>query len=207
MLAIGCDDKKVMLWDIKKDDLFKKLSGHDNDVKGVAFSPDGSKLATGGKDNSAIIWDAATGDKIKALNGHSNNVNTVAYRPDGKYLATGSDDNTIVLWDAKTGNSVNTLTGHSDKMSVLAFIPGSNVLTSGDSASPAVVVRGPFGIPVAGSAETACKLIFWDTDTAAQVKAIDSECNLSSLAYSPDGKYLATGHAVNNSFITVFERK
>jgi hypothetical protein len=44
-------------------------------------------------------------------------------------------------------------------------------------------------------------------NTTTQLKAIDSDCGLSSLAYSPDGKFLAAGYAVNNSFITVFERK
>ncbi len=113
-----------------------------------------------------------------------------------------------MIWDATTGNSGNALNGHSDKMSILSFIPGSNVLTSGDSISSTVVVRGAFGIPVAGvGSESGCKLIFWNISTAAQLKAIDSECGLSSLAYSPDGKFLATGYAVNNSFITVFERK
>ena len=92
LLAIGGDDKKAMLWNIKKDELFKKLSGHDDDVKGISFSPDGSRVATTSKDKSAIIWDAATGDKIKALNGHSNNVNSVAYSPEGKYLVTGNGE-------------------------------------------------------------------------------------------------------------------
>jgi WD40 repeat protein len=208
LLAIGGDDKKAMLWNIKKDELFKKLSGHDDDVKGIAFSPDGSRVATTSKDKSAIIWDAATGDKIKALNGHTNDVNTVAYSPDGKYLVTGSDDNTIRIWDAATGNAGKSLEGHSDKMSILSFIPGSTILTSGDSVSTAVVVRGAFGIPVAGvGQESACKLIFWNISTAAQLKAVDSDCSLSSLAYSPDGKYLAAGHTGSNSFITVFERK
>jgi len=54
--------------------------------------------------------------------------------------------------------------------------------------------------------ESACKLIFWNIKTSAQLKAIDSDCGLSSLAYSPNGKYLAAGYAGNNSFITVFER-
>jgi WD40 repeat protein len=204
LLAIGCNDKKAMLWNIKKDELFKKLSGHDNDIKGISFSPDGKRVASAGKDNSAIIWDAATGDKIKALTGHSNNVNTVAYSPDGKYLVTGSDDNTIMIWDAATGNAGKSLAGHSDKISILSFIPGSTVLTSGDSTSTTVGI-GPFGIPVVQ--ESACKLVFWNISTAAQLKAIDSDCSLSSLAYSPDGKYLAAGHTGSNSFITVFERK
>jgi hypothetical protein len=89
-------------------------------------------------------------------------------------------------------------------MSILSFIPGSIVLTSGDSTA-ITVGRGPFGIPVAQ--ESACKLVFWNISTATQLKAIDSDCSLSSLAYSPDGKYLAAGHTGNNSFITVFERK
>jgi hypothetical protein len=50
-------------------------------------------------------------------------------------------------------------------------------------------------------------LIFWNISTAAQLKAINSDCGLSSLAYSSDGKYLAAGSTLNNSSITIFERK
>jgi WD40 repeat protein len=162
-------------------------------------------VATGSNDNNAMIWDAVSGDKVKTLTGHSNNVDAVAYSPDGKYVISGSNDNTIIIWDAKTGSKTNTLSGHSGKMSVLAFIPGSTILTSGDSTMVDGGARGPFGIPILS--EKACKLIFWNIDTAKQLKALDSDCDLSSMAYSPNGKYLVTGHNGSSSFMTIYETK
>ena len=113
-------------------------------------------------------------------------IQVVTFSPDSRRLASVGDGK-IKIWDAATGNSEKSLEGHSDKMSILSFIPGSTVLTSGDSTAATVGV-GPFGIPVVH--ESACKLVFWNIGTAAQLKAIDSDCNLSSLAYSPDGKQL-----------------
>jgi WD40 repeat protein len=64
-------------------------------VNYVAFSPDGTKLATAGDDNCARVWNTATGKLITRLN-HSALVAFVAFSPDGKKLATASRDHTFV---------------------------------------------------------------------------------------------------------------
>jgi WD40 repeat protein len=202
LLAIARDENEGLVWDVKKDKLYKKLKGHDRNVAWIAFSPDGKQLATGSNDNSVMLWDASSGDKIKKLSGHSNNVGVVAYSGDGKYLLSGSNDNSISIWDPKTGNFMSAFTGHPNGICALSFLPNSHLVNSGDC----VLLSGPFGIRIKNDS-TACKLIFWDAETAKQISTLESDCSLSCSAFSPDGKYFVAGYAQSNRFIAIFERK
>src|SRR5207302_748865 len=78
---------------------------HGGAVDAVAFSPDGTRLATGSSDGSARVFDAATGAKVCRLD-HDGAVAAVAFSPDGTRLATGSRDNSARVFDAATGAEV-----------------------------------------------------------------------------------------------------
>jgi WD40 repeat protein len=78
------------------------LSGHQGDVYAVAWSPDGSTLASAGRDHDLRLWDTATGG-VRRFPAHTSDINAVAFSPDGRIVATGSDDGRIGLWDATTG--------------------------------------------------------------------------------------------------------
>ena len=66
------------------------LSGHTDAVNGVAFSPDGTRLATASGDQTAKVWDVASGREVLTLTGHTDAVHGVAFSPDGTRLATAS---------------------------------------------------------------------------------------------------------------------
>jgi hypothetical protein len=74
------------------------LRGHKDTVYGVAFSPDGKRLATASWDRTAKVWDAESGKELLTLRGHSNFVDGVAFSPDGKRLATASGDSTVQVY-------------------------------------------------------------------------------------------------------------
>ena len=78
-------------------------TGHTGPVRGVAYSPDGTRLATASADGTVRIWDGTTGETLHILTGHTNAVRGVAYSPDGTRLATTSADGTARIWDATTG--------------------------------------------------------------------------------------------------------
>lgn len=81
----------------------KIFRGHEADITALAYSPDGTRLATASVDGTARIWDAATGATLAVLEGHRKPIACLAFSPDGRSLATGSEDGTARVWNTATG--------------------------------------------------------------------------------------------------------
>jgi WD40 repeat protein len=81
-------------------------------VRGLAFAPEGSRLASASWDGSVKLWDLASGRSIETLSGHTERVQALAWRPDGGTLASGSFDRIIRLWESQEGTLRVVLHGH-----------------------------------------------------------------------------------------------
>ncbi len=85
------------------------LSGHSNTLSGVAFSPDGTRLATVSHDRLLKIWDAATGEQIFSVVADRGQVRSVDFSPDGRTIATAGRHGLVKLWHTATGQPLGTV--------------------------------------------------------------------------------------------------
>lgn len=101
VLAGGREDRVVTVLELNASRERLQLGGHANHVHALAFSPDGTRLASAGCLDGAIrLWDTADGRLALSLRGHSQGIFALAFGPDGATLASAGGDRAIKLWEA-----------------------------------------------------------------------------------------------------------
>jgi eukaryotic-like serine/threonine-protein kinase len=220
-LALGAVDHKIRLWHLNQADNPQVLAGHRSEEAAkeawsLAFSPDGRTLASGGDDHKVRLWDLRTGRETAVLSGHNSLVTSVAFTPDGRTLASGSFDvkQPVIVWDVTTRIPKFLLKGHRKRVRGVAFSPDGRTLASdGDDNSTMIwdTVRGvrthtithppltlgalAFGtdghtVGLGGGRDS---IILIDVSNGG-IRSIAIESEVRSLAFSPDGSHLISGH-------------
>ncbi|BCM92612.1 hypothetical protein IAD21_04494 [Abditibacteriota bacterium] len=148
----------------------------------VAWSPDGSTLATSTNFGAIRLWNARSGSLQRVLGKGMDNlgdtINTLAFSPDGKLLASGDDYREIKLWNPQTGELVRSLKqgesklAHTDQVYSVAWSPDGKTLAS-------------------GSLDKTVAL--WDVSTGARLYTLNGHLKeVTGVAFSPDGSTLAS---------------
>ena len=79
----------------------QQISAHSGPVESLAWSPDGTRLASGGADRMLRVWDPDTGATCLTLAGHEQGVAAVDWSPDGARILSGSPDMTLRIWESR----------------------------------------------------------------------------------------------------------
>jgi WD40 repeat protein/serine/threonine protein kinase len=172
-IAAGGPDGTIPVWDTRTEQLLRQPRLHSHGVSALAYSPDGSWIASSaGQDKTVLVWEAATGRIVHELPGHTEPITGLAFSPDGGRLASASMDKTVRLWDATTGKALDPpLRGHESWVCGVAFSPDGTHLAS------------------AGNDDV---VIVWEPATGRQVVKLKHATTVFLAVFSPDGKRLAS---------------
>ena len=169
--------------------LIATIPAHDQDVSGIAVSPDGSKFASAGVDGTLKIWplsyssDTQSLAPILTLENRMDfepyayaGGNTVAFSPDGSQLAAVADRESVKIWDANRGELEHTLAGRNGDISSVAFDSSGKRLVTANGGGQAMV---------------------WDVTTGGRLLTVTlpgyPANNALVASFTPDGKQLVTG--------------
>lgn len=141
-LASASELGTIWLWELNTGNLMTTLIEHEAAVDklsvgwdykvGLAFSPNGTLLASSGMDGQVIVSEVGPNPNPLIFKGHHAwRVKVLAFSPDGKHLVSGSRDNSIRLWDTEIGTEHVVLSGHVGEVNVLAFSADGTTLISG----------------------------------------------------------------------------
>jgi ribosome assembly protein 4 len=131
-LVSGSDDFTLFLWHPASSKTpVSRLTGHQQLVNCVRFSPNGSKLASASFDKSVRLWDGFTGAFLHTLRGHVGPVYQLAWSADSRQLVSSSKDSTLKLWCPRTGALRADLPGHEDEVFAVDWAPAGGRVASG----------------------------------------------------------------------------
>ncbi|XP_067929156.1 notchless protein homolog 1-like [Watersipora subatra] len=132
VLVTGSDDFTLIMWhpEVEKKPI-ARLTGHQQLINEVLFSPDTRLIASASFDKSIKLWDGKTGKYLASLRGHVNRVYQIAWSADSRLLCSGSSDSTLKLWNVETRKILNDLPGHADEVYAVDWSPDGQRVASG----------------------------------------------------------------------------
>ena len=184
---------------------------HNGNVVAVAFSPNGSMLATASGDKTARLFNTLDGNELARMN-HADLVWAVAFSPDGTKIVTASSDKTAKIWDAATKKELARL-AHDDWVIAVAFNPDSTRIATASLDGTGriwdvvtgrelfrlihddevrVIAFSPDGKKIAtGSKDKTARI--WDATTGKELAKLSHSDSVNAVTFSPDGAHIATG--------------
>jgi len=183
----ACDfSGQIVVWDVSSGQEIWKVEGaakglplETTELRSIAWSPDGTQVATGAWDKAVHIREANTGRLLRSLPGFGERVGSVVWSPDGMRLAAKDCGDKIMIWNAQSWQVELTMRCHdepafaADGSRSLAWSPAGERLAAGTSEG---------------------ELILWNAQTGQRLSTFGGHTGgIRAVAWSPDGRRLASG--------------
>ena len=121
----------VRVWNLSQRGSVTTPKAHTDQVRAIAFSPDGHWVLSGGADRVVRLWDVNTRQPVRVFEGHRRDVFAITVTPDSRRAITAGLDDVIRVWDISSGEQQWAMEGHSYCVRGLAITPDGNRVVSG----------------------------------------------------------------------------
>ena len=163
--AVLADDARVL-------EPARVLMDGPTQIRSVAVSRDGTRVAAGDQAGRVRVWATASGELLATFSGHPARTSGLDFSPDGRRVVSSGADDVVRVWDIDAGVVALELDGHRDIVESVRFSPRGDRLTS-------------------ASLDATARM--WDADTGALVAVLDGHRHIvNGVVYAPDGERLAT---------------
>ena len=173
LLALG-QFGDVQFYDLQTHHLKKLLTGHEKNISAMAFSKDGTILATGAEDHTVLLWDVKSQKLLGHLPGHAAMVTALLFDPKGSALYSGDTGGTMIRWDLETMK--------------VAATPVKNLRVAISS----IFIDSSGHVKALALKKNAVVALEVNDDPAPGHRVTAPDVHSSNIAFSPDGKSLAS---------------
>lgn len=223
MILTGSRDKKLIMWNLTRDDPTsygyprKTLTGHSHFVQDIVISSDGQFALSGSWDGTLRLWDLNLGTTARTFVGHTKDVLSVAFSGDNRQIVSGSRDRTIKLWNT-LGECKYTIEdqGHSEWVSCVRFSPSTKTpiivscgwdklvkvwnLNTCTLKTNLVLHRGYVNTVTVSPDGSLCAsggkdgtAMLWDLNEGKPLYSLDAGAVINCLTFSPNKYWLCAG--------------
>lgn len=218
LLTVCFDNGLFSLYEVPSFSNIHSLSMASSPISAVLINKTGEWLAFGSsKTGQLLVWEHASESNILKQSSHLDTMTTLSYSPDSTRIITGADDGLIKIWDVSSGFHIATFTEHTSAVTASAYSKRGNILftssldgsvrawdmlryrnfrtfTAPTRLSFSCLAIDPSAEVVCAASHDSFDIHIWSVQTGALLDRLSGhEGPISTLAFTPDGRYLISG--------------